>query len=137
MSPNVTDSPEGRMDVHDNACLRPRGREAMVGAVVDCGLTNAEAARRFNTTAKTVAKWSAGSARKASRACATDPPDSISCRAKHRSQQAMPLKSCAGSATPRLPSPNGSRPPVRMGLRHSLQHTRPTPPRAAALAAPL
>jgi hypothetical protein len=47
MSPNVTDSPEKRMDVHNNACLTPRGREAMVRAIVDDGLTNAEAARRF------------------------------------------------------------------------------------------
>jgi len=45
------------MDVHKNACLTPRGREAMVRAVVDDGLTRAEAARRFNTSAKTVAKW--------------------------------------------------------------------------------
>mgnify|MGYP001184716504 CR=1 FL=1 len=45
------------MDVHKNACLTPRGREEMVRAVVDDGLTKVEAARRFNTTAKTVAKW--------------------------------------------------------------------------------
>jgi transposase InsO family protein len=57
MSPNVTDSPENRMDVHNNARLTPRGREAMVRAVVDHGLTRAEAARQFNTSAKTVAKW--------------------------------------------------------------------------------
>ena len=57
MSPNVTDSPENRMEVHNNARLTPRGREAMVRAVVDHGLTRAEAARRFNTSAKTVAKW--------------------------------------------------------------------------------
>jgi len=45
------------MDVHNNARLTPKGREAMVRAVVDQGLTSVEAARRFNTTAKTVAKW--------------------------------------------------------------------------------
>ena len=45
------------MDVHKNARLTPRGREQMVRAVVDDGLTQALAARRFNTTAKTVAKW--------------------------------------------------------------------------------
>jgi transposase InsO family protein len=45
------------MDVHDNARLTPRGREAMVRAVVDGGLTQAQAARRFNTSAKTVGKW--------------------------------------------------------------------------------
>jgi transposase len=45
------------MDIHDNARLTPRGREAMVRAVVDQGCTQAEAARRFNTSAKTVGKW--------------------------------------------------------------------------------
>ena len=57
MSPNVTDSPENRMDVHNNARLTPRGREAMVRAVVDQGLTQVEAARRFHTSPKTVGKW--------------------------------------------------------------------------------
>jgi transposase-like protein len=58
MSPNVSDSPEtNRMDTHKNARLTPRGREDMVRAVVEKGLSMAEAARRFNTTAKTVAKW--------------------------------------------------------------------------------
>ncbi len=45
------------MDTHKNACLTPKGREEMVRAVVDGGLTKAAAARRYNTTAKTVAKW--------------------------------------------------------------------------------
>jgi transposase InsO family protein len=45
------------MDVHQNARLTPRGREAMVRAVVDYGATNAEAAWRFNITPKTVGKW--------------------------------------------------------------------------------
>jgi len=45
------------MDSHKNARLTPKGREAMVRAVVDGGLTKAEAARRYNTTPKTVAKW--------------------------------------------------------------------------------
>jgi transposase InsO family protein len=45
------------MDTHKNARLTPKGREEMVRAVVDGGLTNAAAARRFNTTPKTVAKW--------------------------------------------------------------------------------
>ena len=45
------------MDSHKNARLTPKGREQMVSAVVDGGLTKAAAARRFNTTAKTVAKW--------------------------------------------------------------------------------
>ena len=45
------------MDIHKNARLTPKGREAMVRAVVDCGLSKAAAAERFNTTPKTVAKW--------------------------------------------------------------------------------
>lgn len=45
------------MDVHTNARLTPKGREEMVRAVVDSGCSIAEAARRFSTTAKTVAKW--------------------------------------------------------------------------------
>jgi transposase InsO family protein len=45
------------MDTHQNARLTPKGREAMVSAVMDCGLSMAAAARRFNTTPKTVTKW--------------------------------------------------------------------------------
>jgi len=45
------------MDTHKNARLTPKGREEMVRAVVDGGLTKAAAARKFNTTAKTVGKW--------------------------------------------------------------------------------
>jgi len=45
------------MDSHKNARLTPKGREAMVRAVVDSGLSKAAAARQFNTTAKTVSKW--------------------------------------------------------------------------------
>jgi transposase InsO family protein len=45
------------MDSHKNARLTPKGREGMVRAVVMGGLTKAAAARRYNTTPKTVAKW--------------------------------------------------------------------------------
>jgi transposase len=45
------------MDVHKNAPLTPKGREAMVRSVVEDGLSKAAAARQFNTTPKTVAKW--------------------------------------------------------------------------------
>ena len=38
------------MNTHDNACLTPKGREDMVRAVVDDGLSKAAAARQFNTT---------------------------------------------------------------------------------------
>ena len=45
------------MDVHKNASLTPRGREAMARSVIEGGLSKAAAARRFHTTPKTVAKW--------------------------------------------------------------------------------
>ena len=45
------------MDIHKNAPLTPKGRGAMVRIVIEGGLTKAAAARQFNTTAKTVAKW--------------------------------------------------------------------------------
>src|SRR5499427_2441186 len=45
------------MDTHKNARLTPKGREEMVRAVVDGGQNYAVAARKFNTTPKTVAKW--------------------------------------------------------------------------------
>ncbi|NJO23402.1 MAG: IS481 family transposase [Sphingomonadales bacterium] len=45
------------MNTHDNARLTPKGREEMVRVVVHEGLSKAAAARRFNTTPKTVAKW--------------------------------------------------------------------------------
>src|SRR5262245_21864520 len=41
---------EDRMDTHKNAPLTPKGRELMVRAVVDGGLTKAAAARQFHTT---------------------------------------------------------------------------------------
>src|SRR6267154_793207 len=45
------------MDTHKNAPLTPKGREAMVRIVTEDGVTRAAAARQFNTTPKTVAKW--------------------------------------------------------------------------------
>jgi transposase len=45
------------MNTHKNAPLTPKGRVAMVRSVVEGGLNKAAAARHFNTTAKTVAKW--------------------------------------------------------------------------------
>jgi transposase InsO family protein len=45
------------MNVHKNAPLTPKGREAMVRSVVEGGLRRADAAHQFNTTPKTVAKW--------------------------------------------------------------------------------
>src|SRR5262245_52318563 len=47
---------ENRMDTHKNARLTPKGREAMVRAVVDRGMSKAAAARQFNKTPKLVGK---------------------------------------------------------------------------------
>jgi transposase InsO family protein len=45
------------MDTHKNAPLTPKGREVMVRAVANEGLTKAAAARQFHTSPKTVGKW--------------------------------------------------------------------------------
>jgi len=45
------------MDTHKNAPLTSKGREVMVRSVVERGLSKAAAARQFNITPKTVAKW--------------------------------------------------------------------------------
>lgn len=45
------------MNVHKNAPLTPKGREAMVRSVVEGGLTLPAAADLFNISPKTVAKW--------------------------------------------------------------------------------
>lgn len=45
------------MNSHQNASMTPRGRETMVRLVVDDGHTVAAVARRFELSAKTVAKW--------------------------------------------------------------------------------
>src|SRR5262245_46892223 len=45
------------MDTHKNARLTPKGREEMVRAVVEGGMSKGAAARKFNTTPKTVRKW--------------------------------------------------------------------------------
>src|SRR5712672_3887389 len=50
-------SGEDQMDVHKNAPLTPKGREAMVRGVMEGGLSQAAAARQFNVTPKIVAKW--------------------------------------------------------------------------------
>ena len=45
------------MNSHKNALLTSKGRESMVRAVVDDGLSVATVARLYRTTPKTVAKW--------------------------------------------------------------------------------
>jgi transposase-like protein len=45
------------MDMHENASLTPKGREAMARSVIEGGQSKAAAALRFHTTPKTVDKW--------------------------------------------------------------------------------
>jgi transposase InsO family protein len=45
------------MNVHKNARLTAKGREQMVRSVLEGGLSQAAAARQYNTTPKTVGKW--------------------------------------------------------------------------------
>jgi len=45
------------MDMHENASLTPKGREAMARRVIEGGLSKASAALEFRTTPRTVAKW--------------------------------------------------------------------------------
>jgi len=45
------------MDIHQNARLTPRGREALAQTVLFQGLTLNSAAAEFKVTARTVAKW--------------------------------------------------------------------------------
>ena len=45
------------MDTHKNASLTPKGREALTRRVIEGGLSKEAAARQFNTTPETVAKW--------------------------------------------------------------------------------
>ena len=102
------------MDTHKNARLTPKGREEMVRAVVDNGLSKAAAARRFNTTSKTVGKWvERFQRRKVSMVCAIDPPDLFHRQTKPRLPHALSSRLCADSATPasRSQPKSASRPP--------------------------
>jgi len=59
------------MDTHKNASLTPKGREMMVRAVVDFGLSKGAAARQFHTTPKTSPNGLSGSRPKAWTVCTT------------------------------------------------------------------
>ena len=88
------------MDTHKNAPLTPKGREAMVRAVVDDGLSKTAAARQFNTSAKTVARWVERFRAEGVDGCAIAPQDLFHCPAKQRLPHAQPSRLCVGSATP-------------------------------------
>ena len=88
------------MNSHKNAPLTPKGREAMVRSVIEGGLNRAAAARQFNTTAKTVAKWVERFRAEAWKGYATAPQGLFRCQAKQRLPHALPLRLCAGNATP-------------------------------------
>ena len=76
-------SREDQMDVHKNAPLTPKGREAMVRGVMEGGLSKAGAARQFNITPKIVAKW-VERFRKAWMGCGIAPLGLFHCQAKQR-----------------------------------------------------
>jgi len=77
------------MDCHRN------GREQTMRAVVNGVQSYAAAARKFNTTPKTVAKWV-----ECFRAEGVDGLRDRSSTAKLRKPRATPTRSCADSATP-------------------------------------
>ena len=88
------------MDTHKNASLTPRGREAMARSVMEGGPSKAAAARQFNTTPKTVAKWVARFRAEGWPACGTARPGPAHRQAKRRRPPATGSRLCAGSATP-------------------------------------
>ena len=76
------------MDIHKNARLTPKGREEMVRAVVDGGLTKAAAARTVQHHGEDRrANGSSASARKAWTVCATVPRGLFHRQAKRRRPQ--------------------------------------------------
>jgi hypothetical protein len=86
------------MDTHKNAPLTPKGREAMVRSVVEGGLSKASAARQFNVTPKTVAKWFGRSAQTAQTVCGIVPHGPIHCQAKLLQPHVLPSRRYAGGA---------------------------------------
>jgi hypothetical protein len=80
------------MDTHKNARLTPKGREEMVRAVADRGMSKAAAAHQFNTTPKTVGKWVENQGANVS----------CHCYSNHHRHRAL-------GAAPRLSSPPHSR----------------------------
>lgn len=88
------------MNVHKDAPMTPKGREAMVRSVVAGGQSGADAAYQFNTTPKTVAKWVKRFRAEGVEGCVTAPPGLIHRQAKPRQPRARSSRPCAGSATP-------------------------------------
>jgi hypothetical protein len=90
------------MDTRKNARLTPKGREEMVRAVVDRGMTRVRA--NSIRPRKPSANGSVASMPKPWMACAIGSQDPFHCQAKSRLPQPMPSKSCAVSAQPRSTS---------------------------------
>src|SRR5437660_5283730 len=101
------------MDTHQNARMTPKGREQMVRAVVEGGLSKAAAARRYHTTPKTVAKWLDRFRAEGLDGLRDRSSRPLSCQAKPPPPPAQQRKSCAASATPRSRSPKSSGSPNR------------------------
>src|ERR1700680_3997531 len=73
-----------QMNSHKNALLTPRGREPMVRAVLEGGLSKAVVARLYRTTPKTVAKWVARFRAEGVDGLGDRSQNPIHCRAKRR-----------------------------------------------------
>jgi hypothetical protein len=99
------------MDTHKNAPLTPKGREMMVRAVVDCGLSKPPRRASSTRRRRPSKNESSGSRPRASKACSTAHQGRIHRRAKRRRPSARRSRLCAGSAT------LASRSPPRRGFR--------------------
>ena len=101
------------MDTHKNAPLTPKGREAMVRSVVEGGLSKASAARQFNVTPKTVAKWF-GRFR-------ADGPDGLRDRSSrpHSLPGQTPAATCAAVETLRRRRYTGKQIASELGISHA------------------
>jgi transposase-like protein len=86
------------MNSHKNALLTARGREPMVRAVLDTGLSVAAVARLYRTTPKTVGKWVARFRAEGVNGLCDRSSSAIHRHAKLRRQHAPPSTPCAVSA---------------------------------------
>jgi len=88
------------MDVHKNAPLTPKGREAMVRSVLEDGLSKARPGVSSTSHRRLLPNGSIGSAQKAWMGCGIVPPGLFHCQAKQRLPHGRWSRHCAVSATP-------------------------------------
>ncbi len=99
------------MDTHKNGPLTAKGREAMVCAIVEGWVSQAAAARQFNVTPKTVAKWVLRFRAEGWPACRTVRLGLAHRRAKPRRPHALGSRLCVGNAV------QASKSPPKSGVR--------------------